>query len=524
MMPTVFRTFKTRLDPATGKRVRVMDKGRPVPHAKWRFEFVDWQGRRRSATGTVDKRETEALAVRLEAEAEAVRKGWRPPPKQADKSAARAFADVAAEYRAWGEASGGRGGRPWGAGHARMRRAHLAWWENRLGLQTLGDVAGALPKVEAALREKGAAGTAGKTLANIAEALGGLCRWAINRGYLEVDPLKHLARFDTEPRTRRRAMTGDEIKRLLEAVRPARRLVYEVAFLTGFRRRELRSLTVGDINPDRPALHIRAEFAKSRKAAMQPLPLFLWEKLREVAKGKNQDAPLLAVPFHTARVMDNDLKRAGIPKWNPLGKIDFHSCRVAFITMILESGADIKTAMTLARHSTPDLTMNVYARPRQERLDRTSEAVGAMILAEPKNITGTERKAVGYEMLAISAGYSDKVAGSSPVYPAIFPATFQYHVADSQDTNPDKTPISCGPAGSDEKPSRSIRGHSDTYGDHIKDRDFRGSLRNRHGTETLPPDLAEVVGAWPDLPAEVREAVRLMVKAAATRPRRKGSR
>jgi len=74
-MATVFRTYKTRLDPATGKRVKVMDKGRPVPHVKWRFEFVDWQGRRRAGTGTGDKKETEALATRLEAEAEAVRKG-----------------------------------------------------------------------------------------------------------------------------------------------------------------------------------------------------------------------------------------------------------------------------------------------------------------------------------------------------------------------------------------------------------------------------------------------------------------
>jgi len=101
-------------------------------------------------------------------------------------------------------------------------------------------------------------------------------------------------------------------------------------------------------------------------------------------------------------------------------------------------------------------------------------------------------------------------------------STFQYLNADTSETNPDKAPISCGPAGSDEKPSRSIRGQSITFENHIKDRDFRGSLHNRPVTETLTPDLAEVVGAWPNLPAEVREAVRLMVKSAATRPARKG--
>jgi len=63
--------------------------------------------------------------------------------------------------------------------------------------------------------------------------------------------------------------------------------------------------------------------------------------------------------------MDKDLKAADIPKWTPEGKIDFHACRTAYITFVLESGTDLKTAQTLARHSTPDLTMNVYGKARQ---------------------------------------------------------------------------------------------------------------------------------------------------------------
>jgi len=41
---------------------------------------------------------------------------------------------------------------------------------------------------------------------------------------------------------------------------------------------------------------------------------------------------------------------------------DFHSLRVLFISRVVASGASVKEAQTLARHSTPLLTMNTYSR------------------------------------------------------------------------------------------------------------------------------------------------------------------
>ncbi len=39
---------------------------------------------------------------------------------------------------------------------------------------------------------------------------------------------------------------------------------------------------------------------------------------------------------------------------------------------------------TLARHSTPNLTMNVYAKNRNERLSELAEKIGETVLFEPK--------------------------------------------------------------------------------------------------------------------------------------------
>ena len=93
------------------------------------------------------------LAGRVQAEHHAIRCGYRPPPDTADQSAERPFAEVAEEYLRWGESQGGRGGRPWGRGHARMRRSLLTWWQEKLGLSVLADLNSILPEVEQALQE-----------------------------------------------------------------------------------------------------------------------------------------------------------------------------------------------------------------------------------------------------------------------------------------------------------------------------------------------------------------------------------
>jgi len=41
--------------------------------------------------------------------------------------------------------------------------------------------------------------------------------------------------------------------------------------------------------------------------------------------------------------------------------VDFHALRVAYTIHVIESGADIKTAQTLARHCSPQLTLSIYA-------------------------------------------------------------------------------------------------------------------------------------------------------------------
>jgi hypothetical protein len=94
---------------------------------------------------------------------------------------------------------------------------------------------------------------------------------------------------------------------------------------------------------------------------------------------EKRPAGLLVVPSHPARELDKDLVKAGIPKRTSEGKLDFHACRVAYTTLVIEVGATVKEAQTLLRHSTPQLTMNAYARARDDRLAEVAERVGAAV-------------------------------------------------------------------------------------------------------------------------------------------------
>jgi len=223
----------------------------PRGSGKYQGWFVDARCKRKYFTGTGSRAETRRMAKRLEDEHRQIRLGYRPAPSTTDRHRSRSFNEVSFEYQEWGAAQGGLKGRPWSNGHAQRRRSQLRWWREALGLEILGDLSDAQPRVEKALRELQAAGRAGKTLANYSEAISAFCDWCVQRGYLSDDPLKGMAPFDTTPQSRRRAMSPEEIRSLLASSPLHRSLLYEMALFSGLRANELRSLTIADLDLNR---------------------------------------------------------------------------------------------------------------------------------------------------------------------------------------------------------------------------------------------------------------------------------
>ncbi|HEV8700943.1 MAG TPA: site-specific integrase [Candidatus Polarisedimenticolia bacterium] len=207
-------------------------------------------------------------------------------------------------------------------------------------------------------------------------------------------------------------MTGDEIARLLRSCAPHRRRAYQLACASGLRAGELRALRVRNLDPALCGVHLEASWTKNRKAGFQPLPSWLVKQLHEAVKDKGPEEALAFVPSHPGRDLDQDLKWAGIAKWSSEGKIDFHAFRTAFVSLILEAGASAKEAQVLARHSTANLTMNVYGRARKDRLVEMTEVVGRSL--KVASTTGAQRETGAKASRNGNRGLVGLAAGSTP--------------------------------------------------------------------------------------------------------------
>jgi integrase len=359
---------------------------RSKPSASGRYQgfFIDENKKKRYFVGSTSKRETLQIARKLEDDARQVRLGYREPRQTHFKHRERPFTEVVTEYLEWGKAQGGRKGRPWSMFHASRKGRDLSMWTEKLGLKVLGDLDGALPSVEKAIQGFRKEGKAGKTIANIVESLQSFCLWcaARTRKYLAEDPLADLADIDTTPESTYRALTIDETYRLWKTIPDYLRPTYVLALLTGLRANELRSLTRAHLDTVNNGLRLEAAWTKNREPGFQPLPPKFVKQLATFADSgivpglyqqfartlTTPKDPLVFVNSHPARELDGFLKQAGIPKTTAEGKLAFHALRTSFVTFTYECGASDQEAQELARHNTPGLTANVYARTRNERL------------------------------------------------------------------------------------------------------------------------------------------------------------
>jgi integrase len=300
-------------------------------------------------------------------------------PATEDQQPWRNFVDTMQDYLAYGEAQGGRGGRPWGHTHARNQRARLAWWHEQIGFDTPEDLMNALRPVEAALVRLRDRGRTGKTLRNYQESLQSFCRWCVDRGYLPADPLARLRKFDASPRTRRRALTLPDIAAIMAVAAPERRLLYEMALFSGLRLGELRHLKGAHLDIERGGVRLEAEWTKNRRAGFQPLPAHLVARLARATEFPS--SPLLRAPSQPqlTRLFDRDLQAAGIEKVNQQGVVVFHSWRGTYGTLLDSLGASPKETQELMRHATPMLTMQRYVQARLEWQKRLVQNMAELV-------------------------------------------------------------------------------------------------------------------------------------------------
>lgn len=205
-----------------------------------------------------------------------------------------------------------------------------------------------------------------KTLNEYLNSVSNLLNWMVTQERTVRNPLAKVVRVETKGQetVRRRALTEEELRRLIVAAEPHRSAVYLAAAYTGLRRGELDQLVWSDVYLDekRPYLLVRASTTKNKKAACLPLHVQLSNTLKGI---RPQNATASTKVFFKGlpdnRTLRRDMDRTGIPYMDEMGrKVDFHALRYTFATALARAGVSQRTAQELMRHSDPKLTAKVY--------------------------------------------------------------------------------------------------------------------------------------------------------------------
>jgi integrase len=300
--------------------------------------------------------------------------------------------------------------------YVRMAELHVRRIVVAAGIERLGGLTISAAQIGlAAIRSGKATGkpTSLRTCAAHHRSIKTFTRWLARDGRIPADPLLYLSGYstDTDRRLERRALDADEFERLVIAAEAGpevlgmsgadRAISYMLAAGTGFRVSEIRSLTGEsfDLDEEAPAISVKASISKRRKRDVQPIRLDLARRLRSWLQTKPAEGPVLPLPHRTADMIRADLKAARavwleeastdaerkkreksffLSPHDAAGRsVDYHALRHTFITRVVRSGASVKVAQTLARHSTPLLTLNHYTHLRLADLTQALDGLPA---------------------------------------------------------------------------------------------------------------------------------------------------
>jgi integrase len=236
------------------------------------------------------------------------------------------------------------------------------------------------------------------------QAIKGMLNWAVDMRIIPYNPIACLKpRRAAEDRKKRRALTEEELDRLLKVApkgslirtqqncrtldlppnvqeeclyRGERNaLIYRMLVYTGLRiSKELGQLRWADVDLNEGTINLRPELTKNKKGGIIKMPPRLTQMLRDWRARHAHLEPterVISIPDSILRrAFYQDLELAGIPRVDAAGRsVDLHALRHTYCTLLIKSGADIKTVQTLMRHSTPALTLGIYSHYDQRRLD-----------------------------------------------------------------------------------------------------------------------------------------------------------
>lgn len=291
--------------------------------------------------------------------------------------------------------------------------------------------------------ETRAKGLSNQSLQHYVRAIKQFSRWLYRERRMAEDALIGLKSYnaETDRRYERRGFTAGEMSALLAYTpkapdrwglsAPARAATYRLAFTTGLRRNEIRTLTRASfaLDGERPTVTVEAGYSKHRRRDVQPLPVDTADVLAGYLDGADPERPF-PLPDKTGAMLREDMTEARqvwvaddriteverqdrqadkdflLPRDSRRHVLDFHSFRHGFVTAICRANVSPRVMMALARHSDPRLTMKRYSRVA------VSDAAAALDVLPKLDAPGDEAQAATLKATGTDHARADAVGAA----------------------------------------------------------------------------------------------------------------
>jgi integrase len=258
-------------------------------------------------------------------------------------------------------------------------------------------------QVHSFLAAQAAAGTGARTCQQCHSVL----RAALNQALRWGTVARNVATLVDAPRAvpaERPVLTIAEAQTLLQATCTGRwGPLWCVALLTGLRRGELLGLRWADVDLDKATLRVTGALSRDRtrtlpktSRALRTVPLAppvvaalraqrQWARVARVAAGADwadtgyvfttpTGGPLRGDNVH--RAWDRTLARLGLPP------VRFHDLRHTCASLLLAAGTPPRVVMAILGHTTPDVTLGIYAHVQQGDLMAALARLAGLLAAE----------------------------------------------------------------------------------------------------------------------------------------------
>lgn len=217
---------------------------------------------------------------------------------------------------------------------------------------------------------KDAKGASPATSNQYLDTLNAFLNWCVRPARrMALNPMLDVEKVSGSKVRLRRALTDDEVGRLLAVAPPDRAIVYRTGLAIGLRRPELRALKWGDLRlaAVKPFAQLRAEATKARRGDQVFLPATLAADLRQARPEDSGDDEPVFTRVPRLRWWKIDLAAAGIVYLDKMGRqADFHAgTRKTLCTRMQRNNVPLASAMRVMRHTDSRLTLVDYTDDHQ---------------------------------------------------------------------------------------------------------------------------------------------------------------